>query len=123
MAETLQKAVADFEGFGANPLNRPTRNNNPGDIEYGPFARKHGATKIEDTPPHVAPRFAYFPTIELGFKALRELILIHYNGMTVKQFVNKYAPSNENDTNAYISYICRACACTPDTIVDTLVGE
>ena len=43
---TFIEAVARMEGFGP-PENRPTRNNNPGDIEFHPggIAERHGATK------------------------------------------------------------------------------
>src|SRR5690606_15604073 len=67
----LAKFIQDFEGFIApNRTNhrgsRSYRNNNPGNLEFGDFARKYGATKGD-------PRFAIFPNYESGFNALMGL--------------------------------------------------
>lgn len=118
---TLCEAIAKVEGFGANALNRPTRNNNPGDIEYGVFAMSHGATGIEATRPGMTPRFAVFPDATVGFNAMRALLLKHYAGLTVEQAINKYAPPVENQTNNYVALVCLWAACKPSDVIDNLL--
>lgn len=119
------EAIARKEGYlKSKPMNRAVRNNNPGNLEWGPFARQHGATRIEEIPPGYTstPRFAYFPDVTLGWKAMRERFATGmYKGLTVKQAMYKYAPPNENDTDSYIKFICQRVGCTPDTLVEELL--
>lgn len=106
---TLLEAMARKEGYNIHrPMNRATRNNNPGNLEWGPFAREHGATHIEVIPEGYisSPRFAYFPSIELGWKAMRTRLLTGmYKGLTLRQAIYKWAPPTENDTESYIKYV------------------
>ena len=92
---------ASAEGFfdkGKIP-NRPQRNHNPGDVEYGDFAIRHGATGSDG-------RFAIFPDDETGMAALRALLSSPgYAGLTTEQKIQKYAPSSENNTDAYIASV------------------
>lgn len=118
---TVCEAFAKVEGYGASPLNRPTRNNNPGDIEFGPFAQSHGATHIEAARPGGTARFAYFPTPDAGFAAMRALFLEHYKGLTVEQAITKYAPPIENPTAMYISEVCKLAECSPSDLIDDLL--
>ena len=101
----LSEAIARMEGFYTKG-SRAQRNNNPGNIEYGEFARNCGASRIEFTQPGVNPRFAYFPTLDDGFRCLRNLLQEHYSGKTIAQAIAKYAPSTENNTELYIKNIC-----------------
>jgi hypothetical protein len=119
---TLLEAIAAFEGFGASPMNRPTRNNNPGNISYGPHARRHGGT-MEVIPAGFVskPRFASFATPEAGWRALRALLETTYKGHTVSEFMQRYAPPFENNTDMYIRYICTKVGCSPDDIIDGLL--
>ncbi|SDE14792.1 hypothetical protein SAMN05216185_11759 [Pseudomonas guariconensis] len=89
---------------------RGVRNNNPGNIDFNPrndwvgqLGLELGASK---------PRFARFDSPENGIRALGKL-LIAYRGKdgmpgvggkgidTVLETINRWAPSNENDTDAY----------------------
>lgn len=117
----LAEALARVEGFGKNPLNRSTRNNNPGDIEWGDFAIAHGATRIENLPPPRVPRFAYFPSPLQGFEALKALLKEHYHGYSVTSLMMHYAPPSENDTKHYIDLICSMLGCGPNDIIDHLL--
>jgi hypothetical protein len=117
MSYTICQAIAREEGF--NLVNsRSSRNNNPGDINYGAFAIDHGATRIETVGLHQVARFAYFPNAALGFVAMKALLAEHYTGMTVLQMLNKYAPPVENQTNSYITNVCTWTGLTPSTIID-----
>lgn len=99
---TLAEAIARMEGFYASGqvANRPQRNNNPGDIEFGSFARQFGATSGD-------PRFAIFPSAEDGFAALNALLRgPSYINLTIEEAVNRYAPPVENNTNLYVAAVC-----------------
>lgn len=117
---TLKQAFARVEGWyiqGDAP-NRPQRNNNPGDIEYGHFAQSFGA--VMETA--IRPRFAKFPTPEKGWAALDALLRGPlYWSLTIEAAVNRYAPPNENNTVNYVSAVCKWSGCTPDQLVSEVV--
>jgi len=80
---------------------RNWRNNNPGNIEYGPFAQSMGAIGSDG-------RFAIFPTEEMGRKAADTLLKGKaYANLSAAQAINKWAPSNENDPKAYAASIAK----------------
>lgn len=110
---TLPQAIARVEGFyaqGTTP-NRPQRNHNPGDIEFGVFAIFHGATGTDG-------RFAVFPDDETGFQCLQSLLSgPHYRMLTVKECIDKYAPPNENDDVNYVALVCEWTGLQPTDIV------
>jgi hypothetical protein len=106
---TLLEAMARQEGFFAVG-SRPKKNNNPGDIEYGKFARAHGAIGTDG-------RFAKFPTARDGYKAMAALLASAYHGMTVEAALNKYAPPIENQTNVYLAHVCEWTGLKPTDII------
>jgi hypothetical protein len=108
------EAIAREEGFYVAGT-RAQRNHNPGNIEWGEFARAHGAIEGD-------PRFAVFPDDEMGFACMRALMLGAYRGLTVAQAIAKWAPPNENDTQSYITNVCHWTGLTPDTIINTHLG-
>lgn len=116
------EAIAKYEGFGPSE-HRATRNNNPGDIEWGQFARMHGATNVESIPEGITetPRFAFFPSVSQGYDAMKTLLLSKYGLMTVEEMLSKYAPPTENDTQAYIKYVCEQCGCEPTSLVLSVI--
>ncbi len=89
------------EAPGGRRLNRPQRNNNPGNIEYGPFARSQGAIAREPE-----GRFAVFASAREGFRALVNLLQTDsYQSRTLGAAIHRFAPSSENNTAAYIQYV------------------
>jgi hypothetical protein len=65
---------------------RGDRNNNPGNLKYGPLAKKFGATGADDK------GFAIFPTRDAGSAAQESLVKSDaYSGLTLDQFAQKYA--------------------------------
>lgn len=97
---------------------RSWRNNNPGNVEYGDFAKKFGAIGTDG-------RFAIFPTEEAGRKAKEYLIFesnggrqlstkgdygagLGYKDKTLSQMLTAYAPKEENITNGYIKSVLSA---------------
>lgn len=76
-----------YGGTGAGG-SRGDRNNNPGNIKDGPFARAHGATGSDGT-------FAVFPDRATGAAAQEALVRgKSYQGLTLDEFGNKYSEGN-----------------------------
>jgi hypothetical protein len=110
---SLDTAIAKVEGFYAKgqKANRPQRNHNPGDLEYGDFAKAHGATGTDG-------RFAIFPDDATGFAALHSLLQTQgYSNLTIEQAIGKFAPPKENDTAKYVRDVSRSTALAPTTTV------
>jgi len=76
--------------------NRNWRNNNPGNIEYGEFAKKHGAIGSDG-------RFAIFPSMQAGRAAKSSLIFEgkNYKDKSLTEAIARYAPPGENNTGKY----------------------
>ncbi len=74
---------------------RSWRNNNEGNLEYGPFARRHYAVGKD-------PRFAIFPSEYLGIEAKKKLIFEgKYRNLSLWETIKAYAPPKENKTVWY----------------------
>ena len=72
------------------------KNNNPGNLRY---AGQRGASKGYGG-------FAYFENPYDGFNALKNQIKLDARrGLTVEQFVHKFAPPIENDTSLYLDQV------------------
>ena len=103
-------------------------NNNPGNIEWGPFAESFGA--VENG------RFAKFKTIEDGYAAMTALMTsarYNFGQMTVLDALHtwlgdrkgpdgQWIVNPENDPKAYIAGICAMAGCEADDIVAQLLG-
>lgn len=104
----LARLIAKEEGFGlAGTL--PTRNHNPGDLRHSPHSvhssRSPDAIGAIDTDAH-------------GWEDLeRQLQIDVGRHWTLRQLIEIYAPPNENDTEAYLAFICKGGGWTPETLV------
>lgn len=89
----------------ANKAPRGIRNNNPGNIRYTGTVWKGLATPPTDG------AFCVFTHPKYGLRAL-VLLLRNYNRYydirTIKSIINRFAPSSENNTTAYIESVCKA---------------
>lgn len=78
------------------------RNNNPGNIRMGDFAKSRGSVGE-------SAGFAVFPTQEQGMTALRELLFqpdSKYRNLTVARAISKFAPpQDKNDTKNYTKFV------------------
>jgi len=96
---------------------RGIRCRNPGNIEYGAFTKGMGATGSDG-------RFAIFKSMVEGVCALARLLIVYYDKPlanridTVREIINRWAPSSENDTNAYVMAVCQLCEVGPDDILN-----
>lgn len=91
---------------------RGERNRNPGNIEYGPFAKSMGAVGTDG-------RFAIFPNEQTGIKAQEQLLLgkgyLGGGRNTITAIVNKYAPlSDNNPVTNYVSYVAQRIGIDPN---------
>lgn len=82
------------------------RNNNLGNIEYGSFAKEHGAIGSDG-------RWAIFPSYEAGFKAADALMKDKqrgYRNLSIAQATHKWTPKSEagNDPEAHIQAFRKA---------------
>lgn len=93
---------------------RASRNNNPGNIEYGNYARTKGAIGTDG-------RFAVFSTPQQGIQAMKDLVFgPNYAGKTISQAIEKYAPSFENDSKAYAATVAAAAGVEVSTPTSSL---
>jgi hypothetical protein len=115
---TLLQAIAREEGFYDEDVipNRPQRNNNPGDLEWRPWMTTYGSMEGD-------PRFAIFPSADLGFQALRHLLQFPlYKGKTISQAISIFAPGNENNVQSYVLNVCSWTEQQPNTVIDGILG-
>lgn len=93
-------------------LPRNLRNNNPGNIEYGEFAKAHGATSSDG-------RFAIFPDMKTGENAMSALLASYAKkgANTIQSIISKWSPSGDNgaaNTNAYIADVAKQTGIDPN---------
>lgn len=100
---TISEGLADYAGQAAYTLGiKPTRglrDNNPGNLRYYASIPWNGQTGDDGN------GYAVFDTAENGVRALgHQLQTFAGRGLTsVQAIISTYAPTNENDTAAYIS--------------------
>lgn len=91
-------------------------NNNPFNIKYDKFTRWQGLKGSNKG-------FCVFNDMEHGLRAgciILRTYITKYHLYTVDDIITRFAPSSENNTRAYISYVrTRLCYCgfDPDTIL------
>ena len=101
---------------------RPIRNNNPGNLEFGTFAKTQGAVGSDG-------RYAVFPTPEIGQQAKINLLKTGtYQNLTLTAAFNRYAPPSENpsylqDLRGFTGFdLNRRLSSLSDSEFNTLVG-
>lgn len=87
------------------------RLNNPGAIEFGPFAQRYGGRS--------GGRFAEFPDADSGYRAMGGLLDVYRDkhGLnTIRGIVERWAPRkvDNNSTDGYISRVARDVGIGPD---------
>lgn len=94
---------------------RGIRNNNPGNIRKSKDKWQGLAANQPD------PDFCTFIDPTFGIRALAK-ILISYQERSgcsmIFQFLNRYAPSSENDTNSYINAVAEHMGISPHAMID-----
>ena len=89
---------------------RGIRNKNPGNIEKGDEWK--GLAAVQDD-----PRFCVFRAMMWGCRALIKTLRTYHekHGLrTVREIINRWAPSHENDTGAYVWDVSDRLGVGPD---------
>lgn len=93
---------------------RGVRNNNPLNIRIG-------NTWLGESKERVDSDFEVFISIRYGLRAafiiLRRYIR-KYNRNTIRKIINAWAPSNENNTEKYISFVASQTKIDADAVLD-----
>jgi hypothetical protein len=98
----LASAIQTHEGYFPGSLSY--RQNNPGNLMYvGQSGASAGTNGL-----------AVFPSYQAGLSALVDQInLDSSRGLTLSQFISKYAPPGENNTSAYLSFVSQYTGFSP----------
>ena len=97
-------------------LPRGIRNNNPGNIRWGDNwkgLKKDGKTQD--------PFFCVFTSPVYGIRALAKLLQNYqklYGLDTVRKVIYRFAPPNENQTQAYVQSVAQQLGIAPDSKLD-----
>jgi hypothetical protein len=103
----LAHLIAQEEGYGI-PGALPTRDNNPGDLRHSPHSFHTGDPNA----------IGQIPTPEEGWADLeRQLKLFAERGLTLQEAIYEFAPENENNSAAYLDFVCHGLGCGADTLV------
>lgn len=97
-------------------LPRGYRNNNPLNIRIN--SANNWAGKVT---PNTDGAFEQFSSMAYGFRAAFILIrnyINNYGATTVQAIISKWAPNNENNTQAYITAVCGSTGFSPSTIIN-----
>lgn len=119
--DSLAQAIQKIEGYYPPGGNYPSgsvayRNNNPGNLR---FANQSGATGQD------SQGFAIFDNYGDGYSALQNQISLDASrGLTLSEFVNKYAPPSENNTSSYLNQVSDSTGISPsETLLSALGGS
>lgn len=106
-----------MEDGSEKSLPRGIRNNNPGNIKLGTAWDGLSDEQNDDV-------FCQFKEPVWGIRALMRILLVYrfnYKIRTIEDIIGRFAPPSENDTEAYINYVCRVSDRLPDEILDNSI--
>ncbi|CDG20572.1 Protein P5 [Xenorhabdus poinarii G6] len=95
-------------------MSRGIRNYNPGNIRHGDKWLGLRETQTDES-------FCQFVSPEYGIRAMLKILRNYerkYGDNTIRQFISRWAPKIENDTEAYIHYVSQAVGVTSDAVID-----
>lgn len=94
---------------------RGIRNNNPGNIRRSDDKWQGLATNQPDS------EFFTFQSPIYGIRAIARLLINYQDNnslSTIREFINRWAPSVENNTDAYVSSVAKRSGFDPDQTID-----
>jgi hypothetical protein len=116
----LSGGGGDTPPGGGAPSSTPRgiRNNNPGNLKFGPFAKSMGATGAD------ADGFAIFPDTSAGTRAQENLLLGsgYFGGgrRTIASIISKYAPASDgNSVGDYAKFVAKETGIAPNQPLNT----
>jgi hypothetical protein len=110
---TVSGEAGDLASQAGQLLARGLRNNNPGNIRHGNSNWQGQSATQTDT------NFVQFATPESGIRALAKLLTgYRARGLdTIRKIITRYAPGNENDTEAYIASVAASTGIHEDVVL------
>ncbi len=93
---------------------RGIRNNNPGNIRHGAGWQGLCSRQTDKS-------FCQFIAPEYGIRAMLKILRNYvklYDDRTIRQFISRWAPPNENDTESYIAYVSDMVDISRDAVID-----
>lgn len=106
--------------MGKSALPRGLRNCNPGNIRRSSVRYDGEVTPSQDA------AFKQFVTMAYGYRAIFALLYTYqhrYRLDTIAQMLGRYAPTNENDTSAYIAAVAEGSGVSPNGRITTTNGD
>lgn len=98
-------------------MTRGLRNNNPGNLRISKD-KWQGLREVQED-----KDFFQFKTIEHGYRALMRTLQNYrklHNCITIGDFIKRWAPPIENNTNAYIIAVCKDLQVTREYVPDVM---
>jgi hypothetical protein len=95
-------------------MTRGYRNNNPGNL------RKTSTVWVGQVIPGSDDAFMQFTSMELGYRAIFVLLngYINKGYNTIEKIINRYAPTSENNTSAYVTRAVQISGISKDKVID-----
>jgi hypothetical protein len=107
----LAQIIAREEGFGI-PGKIPTMRHNPGDLRHSPHSEHPGGPAHKDDIGTIDTNTDGWADLE------RQLVIFANEGMTLRSMIfDVYAPPSENNSQAYLDFICAGLGLGPETPV------
>ena len=104
----LARLIAQEEGYGV-PGTIPTMDDNPGDLRHSPHS-----FHTSSAPDSIGK----IDTPQDGWADLeRQLQLYAQRGLTLQEAIYEFAPPAENNSQAYLDFICRGLGVPSSTSV------
>lgn len=97
-------------------MSRGLRNCNPGNIEKSSDVYQGEIIPSQDK------RFKQFKNMAYGYRAMFRILFTYtnrYRLTTLRQWITRWAPPEENDTEAYIKTVSSGANISPDSSIDT----
>lgn len=97
---------------------RGVRNNNPGNIDFNPLNKWKG---LNPKSKELDSRFCVFISPEYGIRALMILLRNYekkYGLNSIRQIINRWAPTHENDTSSYMKHVAKLMNTDIDTCLE-----
>ena len=94
---------------------RGIRNHNPGNIRH---SKTHWMGQADEQPDK---SFVAFEAPVYGIRALYKVLKTYQSkhGLkTIRDMINRWAPPNENDTDAYVNAVAAACGVHPEQQIE-----
>ncbi|RFU45008.1 LysM peptidoglycan-binding domain-containing protein [Paraburkholderia sp. DHOC27] len=121
-----RKTVHYFDEDGSETLyiggSFAWRTNNPGNLTKPGSYVMDAAIGYAQRTSGSKSLFVIFPDRASGQLAHQRLLKRVYGNSTVKGMISKYAPSSENNTDAYVSFVTEKAGVSPEDIIGSL-GE